>query len=190
MKVAHVTEADLAELVSKQDKSKQSGESLQAVHELLSSENITSSQTKNIITLDKDSYETFLNKMSPMNNSPTEDKKASPRQKENKKHKSTSPGKSPSKDPSIRNVHLLTPADLVKYQIGYNSDFIAKPPTDMLDLMDSHFIPDEPCNLYDQFVFDICDSDVKDSHAADAVIASLIQTSKNYEERVKAYPEE
>lgn len=189
MKVTHVTEDVLAELVSKGNKNKESGENVQAVNELLSSENITSSTMKNIITLDKDSYEQIMNKMSPMN-AATENKKASPSKKENKQHKSTTSVKSPSKDPSIRKAHLLTPSDLVKYQIGYKADFIALPPTDMLDLMDHHFIPDEPCNLYDEFLFDIADSDVKDSHAADAVIAGLIQTVKNYEERVKAYPEE
>ena len=210
VKVAHVTESDLVELVRKQndnmnkqqtrengetkqqlgENKQQTGETSQAVQELLSSEKTASTSestsTRNIINVDKDTYESFLNKMSLANNDVAENKKSSPK----KKDMSTSTSKSPSKDPSIRRVNLLTPEDLVQYQIAYCSDFIASPPTDLLDLMDPHYIPDDSFHLYDEFAFDICDSDVKDSVAADAVFTNLINMGKNFEERVKTYPEE
>ena len=60
----------------------------------------------------------------------------------------------------------------------------------MLEQMESFSIPNEQSDLYDEFIFDIYESDVRENGTADAVIASLIQTARNYEERVNAFPEQ
>ena len=182
-------------LVSKQKLDKQPGETVQVVHELLSSEHVMSSSGENVITVDKNSYDTFLDKLSPVKSTMSsvrkrKNKKPSSSQTENVVHKSVSPLKTTTLDTLCRKVHLLTPADLEKYHISYSADFISQSPFGMLKQMDSFSIPDEQCDLYDEFMFDIYESDVRENGTADAVIASLIQTARNYEERVNAFPEQ